>query len=67
MSTILRRYHLMMVFVWLALSWPGTTIWRESILFVIICSLYANIEGSFAAYMGARAEKKQEKNDDESK
>lgn len=64
MQTILRRYHLMMVFVWLVLSVPGTTIWKESILFVIICSLYANIEGSFAAYMGARAEKKQDEGGD---
>ena len=63
MGTVLRRYHLAMVFVWLGLSVPGTTIWRESILFVIICSLYANVEGSFAAYMGARAERKEQEND----
>lgn len=59
MQTALRRFHLTMVFVWLLLSVPGIIYWKESILFVIILSLYANMEGSFAAYMAARSEKKQ--------
>lgn len=60
MEKILRRFHLVMVFVWLALSVPGILFWKESILFVIILSLYANVAAEFSAYQGARAEKKQD-------
>ncbi len=52
----LRRYHLGMLFVWIGLSVPGVLFWKESILFVILLSLYANVAGEFAGYQGARAE-----------
>lgn len=45
-----------MVIAWAGLAVPGLTIWRESLVFVIACSLYANVEASFAAYMSSRAE-----------
>ena len=57
----LRRFHLLMMCVWVALSVPGILWWRDSIFFVIILSLYANFAGEFAAYQGARAEEKQGK------
>lgn len=60
MITFLRRFHLTMMFVWLGLAAPGILLWRESILFVIILSLYANFAGEFAAYQAARAESKDE-------
>lgn len=59
----LRRFHLLMMFVWLGLAVPGILWWRESILFVIILSIYANIAGEFAAYQGARAEERQAEDD----
>jgi hypothetical protein len=49
-----------MMIVWLILAIPGILFWRESILFIIILSLYANFAGEFAAYQGARAEEKQD-------
>lgn len=52
----LRRFHLLMIFVWAALAVPGLILWKESITFVIIMSLYANIAAEFAAYQGARSE-----------
>lgn len=64
MSTVakwLKRFHLMMVIVWVALSVPGILFWKDSILFVIILSLYANIAGEFGAYQAARTEVKQDK------
>jgi hypothetical protein len=61
----LRRFHLLMMCVWAALSVPGILWWKESILFVIILSLYANIAGEFAAYQGARAEVKQDDDDED--
>lgn len=60
MAIWLKRFHLLMIVVWLGLSIPGILLWKESILFVIILSLYANIAGEFAAYQGARAEVKQD-------
>lgn len=56
-----------MVFVWLMLSVPGLLWWKESITFVIILSLYANIAAEFSAYQGARAEKKQDEGGDNGK
>lgn len=58
MAKFLRRFHLFMIFVWAGLSIPGILWWKESILFVIILSLYANIGAEFGAYQAARAEKK---------
>lgn len=58
MTTILRRFHLTMIVVWVGLSIPGLLLWRESIWFIVAMSLYANIAGEFAAYQGARAESK---------
>jgi hypothetical protein len=60
MATWLKRFHLLMMFVWAALAVPGILWWRESILFVIILSIYANFAGEFAAYQGARSEEKQD-------
>ena len=54
MATWLRRFHLTMICVWVGLAVPGLTIWRESIWFVVLMSLYANVAGEFAAYQAAR-------------
>jgi len=59
-AVILKWVHLAALITWVGLTPFGVTIWKESILFVIICSLYANIEASFSAYQAARAETKQE-------
>lgn len=59
----LRRFHLTMVIVWAALSVPGIILWKDSILFVIILSIYANIAGEFGAYQAARTEMKQDKDE----
>lgn len=56
-----------MVLVWIGLSFPGLLWWKESITFVIILSLYANIAAEFSAYQGARTEKKQEEGGDNGK
>src|ERR1044071_1626358 len=59
--TWLRRFHLLMMAVWVALAVPGIIWWKDSITFVIILSLYANFAGEFAAYQGARHEEHDEK------
>jgi hypothetical protein len=64
MAQRLKYFHLTMMFVWVCLAVPGLLWWRDSIVFVIILSLYANFAGNFAGYQGARAEEQAAKNDD---
>lgn len=66
MAHWLKRFHLTMMIVWAALAIPGILWWRESILFVIILSIYANFAGEFAAYQAARAEENDEDGDEDS-
>lgn len=61
MRTLLRRYHLAMMAVWPALAVPAVLWWKQSIIFVILLSLYANFAGDFSAYQAARAEDEQAK------
>jgi hypothetical protein len=63
MAKWLKRFHLLMMFVWLGLAIPGILWWKDSILFVIVLSIYANFAGEFAAYQGARSEEKQGESD----
>lgn len=60
MAKKLKYFHLVMMLVWAGLAVPGILFWKESILFIIILSLYANFAGEFAAYQGARNEVKQD-------
>lgn len=41
--------HLYLIGMWALLAIPTIIWWKESILWVAIMSLYANIEASFAA------------------
>ena len=52
-----RRLHLALVFVWLALMIPTVTIWADSVMWVGIISVYANVVSHWGAYQAARAEK----------
>lgn len=54
-----RNIHLGLGILWILLLVPAFLFWKESILFVIIMSIYANAEASFAAREGASAEKEQ--------
>jgi hypothetical protein len=58
LNKVLKWYHFVMILVWLGLAVPGVLVWKESIVFVIILSLYANVETSFSAYQAARSEEK---------
>jgi hypothetical protein len=63
-AVVLKWFHLAALIVWIGLVPFGVTIWKESIVFIIICSLYANIEASFSAYQAARAETKEEEEEE---
>lgn len=52
----LRWVHLLLAGVWALLIVPTVIWWKNSILWVAGCSLYANVVSHLAAYAGARAE-----------
>lgn len=52
----LARFNLYFTFLWLALTVPSLLWWSNSILWVIVISLWANIVGHFSAYIAARSE-----------
>lgn len=61
-STILRRFHLIAVAVWTVLLVPTLLVWKDSVLWIALMSVWANIMGHFASYMGARAERREIEN-----
>ena len=54
-----RNIHLGLGIMWILLLIPAFLFWKESILFVIVMSIYANVEASFAAREGAASEAEQ--------
>lgn len=52
----LRWVHLALAATWALLIIPTVIWWKDSILWVAGCSLYANVIAHLAAYAGARAE-----------
>jgi hypothetical protein len=60
-----KNFHLAMTFGWAVLLVPTLLWWRESVLWVALMSLYANVAGHWAAYQAARAEKKEDDRRDE--
>lgn len=54
------RFHLLMMLVWVALIVPTLIWWADSILWVLLISIYANFVGHFGAYQAARSEEAQQ-------
>lgn len=52
----LRRFHAIATAVWALLLIPSLLWWKDSILWVIVLSVWANIASHFGAWQGARAE-----------
>jgi len=52
----LRQFHAVATIVWLILVVPSVLWWKDSILWVILMSAWANVAGHFGAWQGARAE-----------
>lgn len=50
------RLHLALTILWVTLAIPTLLWWRESVLWVALMSLYANVAGHWAAYQAAHAE-----------
>lgn len=53
------RLHLIMTWVWVGLSLPTILWWRDSILWVLLMSIWANASTHWGAWQAARAERAQ--------
>jgi hypothetical protein len=56
----LDRRHLILGWLWIVLAVPSVLWWKDSIIWVILLSLYANAESSFAAYNASKNRKEGE-------
>lgn len=52
------RIHLLLTFLWLALSVPTLLWWHDSVTWVVWMSLYAIVATHWSAYQASRAEVK---------
>ncbi len=53
----LGRGHLALAAVWVVLAVPTAIWWKDSVLWVAMCSLYANAWLHIGAWQGTRAER----------
>lgn len=53
------RLHALMTIIWVMLTIPTLLWWRDSILWVLIMSLWANASTHWGAWQAARAEQAQ--------
>lgn len=51
-----KKLHLTLTLVWAVLAVPTVVWWSESILWVALISVYANVAAHWSAYQGSRAE-----------
>jgi hypothetical protein len=58
------KMHRYLTVLWGCLSVPTILWWRDSIVWVVFMSLYANFVGHWSAYTAAKAERQAEKNGD---
>jgi hypothetical protein len=65
-SKILRWFHLISIFVWLALVPPTVIWWKNSIRWIGFMSVYAIVLSHFTAYMAGRTEQREIEKKDES-
>jgi len=52
----LRRFHATMTVIWMLLVIPTALWWRDSIAWLAIMSVWANVAAHFGSWQGARAE-----------
>lgn len=49
------RLHGLLTLVWLLLIPPAILFWRQSVPFLVMCSVYANLAGHWSAWEAAKA------------
>lgn len=65
LSAALRRFHLTFVVVWTILIIPTLLLWKDSVLWIALMSVWANIQAHFASYMAARTEQREMEDGDQ--
>lgn len=60
----IKRCHLVAAVMWVGLAIPSLIWWKDSVLWVILISIYANIVGHLYGYSAARADQAAEENED---
>lgn len=50
------RVNLALAVFWVVAIWPTLALWKDSVLWVALMSLWANIASHIAAWLAARAE-----------
>ncbi|MEA8798298.1 hypothetical protein [Klebsiella aerogenes] len=61
---VIKRCHLVAAIMWFVLAIPSVIWWKDSVLWVIIISIYANIVGHLSGYSAVRADQAAEENED---
>ena len=60
----IKRCHLVAAVMWVGLAIPSLIWWKDSVLWVILISIYANIVGHLSGYSAARADQAAEEIED---
>ncbi|MDW1180971.1 hypothetical protein [Klebsiella pneumoniae] len=60
----IKRCHLVAAVMWVGLAIPSLIWWKDSVLWVILISIYANIVGHLSGYSAARADQGAEESED---
>ncbi len=60
----IKRCHLFAAVMWVGLAIPSLIWWKDSVLWVILISIYANIVGHLSGYSAARADQAAEESED---
>ncbi len=51
----IKRCHLVAAVMWVGLAIPSLIWWKDSVLWVILISIYANIVGHLSGYSAAQS------------
>lgn len=60
----IKRCNLVAAVMWVGLAIPSLIWWKDSVLWVILISIYANIVGHLSGYSAARADQAAEESED---
>ncbi|HBT5850478.1 TPA: hypothetical protein MCA66_002116 [Klebsiella pneumoniae] len=60
----IKRCHLVAAVMWVGLAIPSLIWWKDSVLWVILISIDANIVGHLSGYSAARADQAAEESED---
>ena len=60
----IKRCHLVAAVMWVGLAIPSLIWWKDSVLWVILISIYANIVGHLSGYSAARVDRAAEESED---